>query len=216
MEGRLSVKTWVGHVHLKRARTTRVNAELTPERSGMRGIGGLSARPLLRLPNGAERQERMLKRPIPSSSNAEDHSESLADHAKFSLLERDARTELGRFFLAAQQLHANRNEPAFMPACFIDTFWHRVLGDRATYDVWTTKLVGEKIEHVPDPGEGMLSWVPIYEHHFGTLPSIWFTNTQGVVDHIAYYAYRRTGKTYASWECRMHGISQDELNAGTR
>ncbi|HEV3157138.1 MAG TPA: hypothetical protein VGZ00_07280 [Candidatus Baltobacteraceae bacterium] len=145
----------------------------------------------------------MLTRYIAPRPNLEDAAPSCAYGAALLPFEREAKNELGRFFLAAKELHAKENKLAFMPVCFIDTVWHRTLADRTTFDAWTINLVDEKVEHVPNPGEGVLSWVPTYERLFGPLPQIWFANPQGIVDHLAYDRYRRTGNIYASWQCAV-------------
>jgi len=109
--------------------------------------------------------------------------------------------ELERFIVVAQTHRRDTGRQAFMPACPIDTEWHRLLEQPEEYRIFCRNAVGQDVRHVPAKGEGEIDWTGTYEKLYGSLPEIWFCNTRGILDKSRRRKYLDTGVFYASWDC---------------
>lgn len=109
--------------------------------------------------------------------------------------------ELERFLAVAQTHQHETGKQAFMPACPVDTEWHRRLEQPKEYMVFCHNAVGPDIRHEPAQGEGEIDWTGTYEKLYGPLPEIWFRNTNGILDRTRRQKYLDTGVFYASWDC---------------
>lgn len=109
--------------------------------------------------------------------------------------------ELMRFFIAGKAFMQKTSKSVFMPFCMVDDVWHNLLKDKERYTHLTLSLVGSKIKHLSQKGEGEIEWVSEYEKMFGKLSEIWFTSSNGKLDSLSYQRYLQTGKMYAAWNC---------------
>lgn len=88
----------------------------------------------------------------------------------------------------------------------VDSVWHEMLEDEATYVEFCYKTVGVVIGHKESKGSGRVGFIKAYERRFGRLPDIWFTDATGRLIETQYGEYRDTGSVSASWNCRpTHG-----------
>lgn len=105
-------------------------------------------------------------------------------------------------FLAVAQTHKRETgKPAFMPACPVDTEWHRLLELPDEYSEFCRNTVGHDVRHEPAQGEGEIDWAGTYEKLYGLLPEVWFQDTRGVLNKSRRQTYLDTGVFYASWDC---------------
>ena len=109
--------------------------------------------------------------------------------------------ELGRFLVVAQMHKRETGKQAFMPACPVDTEWHRLLEQSDEYDQFCHNVVGRSIRHDPAQGEGEIDWTGTYEKLFGPLSEVWFRDTRGVLNRSRRQTYHDTRVFYASWDC---------------
>ena len=109
--------------------------------------------------------------------------------------------ELGRFLTVAQAYRQETGKQAFMPACPVDTEWHRLLSRPEEYQAFCHRTVGHDIRHEPAKGEGEVEWKGTYERMFGPLPSVWFRDPQGVLDELRHREYVDRGVFRAAWDC---------------
>ncbi len=112
-----------------------------------------------------------------------------------------ANEELARFFVVAQSFRQHGDEQAFMPACPVDTEWHRLLKSPGEYRRFCDAVLGHSVRHDLAQGEGKINWAETYRQLYGHLPEIWFQDTAGVVDVMRQRTYREMGVFYASWDC---------------
>jgi hypothetical protein len=112
-----------------------------------------------------------------------------------------SQVELGRFFAVAQTYHQETGEQAFMPACPVDSEWHRLLSAPDEYRAFCHDALGRDIPHQPVKGEGELAWSKTYEKLYGSLPEVWFRDSFGVINTVRRQKYLETGVFYASWDC---------------
>ncbi|NOK59850.1 MAG: hypothetical protein GFH27_549291n42 [Chloroflexi bacterium AL-W] len=112
-------------------------------------------------------------------------------------LKERATVELGRIF----ELATDGVENVTMPSRYIDSVWHDMLKEPASYEAFCKRVAGVVVEHTPAQGEGEITWVSSYEEKFGKLDSVWFTDEHGVLDNNLYETYLETGHVRASWDC---------------
>lgn len=62
--------------------------------------------------------------------------------------------ELERFLVVAQTHQRETDRQAFMPACPVDTEWHRLLERPEEYQVFCRNAVGHDIRHGTRTGRG--------------------------------------------------------------
>jgi len=109
--------------------------------------------------------------------------------------------ELGRFLVVAQTHKQETGGQAFMPACPVDTEWHRLLEQPDEYNEFCHDVVGHAIRHEPVQGEGEIDWTGTYEKLYGPLPEVWFRDTRGILNKSRRQTYLDIGVFYASWDC---------------
>jgi hypothetical protein len=120
--------------------------------------------------------------------------------------------ELFRFFLAGKKFEERTNDKAFMPSCIVDIAWHNLLKEKERYAHLTILATNSKVEHLENKGSGEINWVSDYESLFGKLSQVWFTSTEGILNHSAYSEYLKIGKMYASWDCTPGYKPIEEIN----
>ncbi|OGI95461.1 hypothetical protein A2917_02790 [Candidatus Nomurabacteria bacterium RIFCSPLOWO2_01_FULL_42_17] len=108
--------------------------------------------------------------------------------------------ELQRFFQVAQ-IHRETGRRTFMPACPVDTEWHRRLKNPKRYKGFCRSAVGHEVGHRPVKGEGKIDWTKTYEKLFGKLPEVWFQDTNRILNQQSRLKYLQTGVFHASWDC---------------
>ncbi|MFE5584280.1 hypothetical protein [Kitasatospora sp. NPDC056531] len=119
--------------------------------------------------------------------------------------------ELGKFFtIAARRLDAGQAAPEMFSAA-IDTAWHKLINDPAAHEAFAVQHAGRTLAHVESAGVGFISWVSAYEEAYSTLPEIWFTDADGVVNTEALARYRETGEVWAEWDCSPSPGDGDDL-----
>lgn len=111
-----------------------------------------------------------------------------------------AKRELKKIFQVAVSPQCEGNVVC-MPSCYVDTVWHKLLKDKKAYRRFCLGAVGVVVAHLPNKGEGVLDWVPIYEARFGRLPPVWFTNPAGDLNASVHMAYLMIGTVRTSWDC---------------
>ena len=109
--------------------------------------------------------------------------------------------ELERFLAVAQMHKQETGKQAFMPACPVDTEWHRFLERPDEYNEFCRDAVGHNVRHESAQGEGEIGWTGTYEKLYGPLPEVWFRDTRGVLNRFRRQTYLDTGVFYASWDC---------------
>lgn len=112
-----------------------------------------------------------------------------------------ASRELERFLIMAEVYRSETGRQAFMPACPVDTAWHRLLEQPEQYKLFCHNMVGRDILHEPAKGEGEIQWTETYEKLYGPLPATWFRNTKGILNISQRQKYLETGIFYAAWDC---------------
>jgi len=112
--------------------------------------------------------------------------------------------ELERFLMVAEAYRHESGRRAFMPACPVDTEWHRILKQPDDYRKFCHAAVARDVLHEPSQGEGEIGWLGTYERLYGRLPEIWFRSTDGILDMSRRQKYLDTGVFYASWECNPY------------
>ena len=117
------------------------------------------------------------------------------------IAENPSTTELNRFLVVAQAHRRETGRPAFMPACPVDTEWHRQLEQPEEYQTLCHNTVGQDVRHEPAKGEGNIDWTGTYERLYGPLPEVWFRDTHGILNRRRWQDYLDTGVFYASWDC---------------
>ena len=125
------------------------------------------------------------------------------DELNFLMVNDDtvAREELKKFFVVGAVRH-KEGEYTGMPACYLDTFWHRLLKEQPEeYERICSESVNELVDHISYNGEGPWEWVSCYETMFGSLSPIWFTDPDGIFNGPMYVEYMETGVVKASWNC---------------
>jgi hypothetical protein len=109
--------------------------------------------------------------------------------------------ELGRFLVVAQAHKRETGKQAFMPACPVDTEWHRLLEQPDEYNEFCQNTVGHTIRHEHAQGKGEVDWTRTYEKLYGSLPEVWFRDTRDALNRSQRQTYLDTGVFYASWDC---------------
>lgn len=123
----------------------------------------------------------------------------------FEVCPETARKELGIFFQVAEDYRIQTGQPAFMPACLVDSEWHRLLDeeDSSEYqELCQASVRRDHVGHESVQGHGRIGWVSTYEKLTGRrLPAIWFHDTCGVLNQAALDRYQETGEVELSWDC---------------
>ncbi|MEU7183626.1 MULTISPECIES: hypothetical protein [Streptomyces] len=110
------------------------------------------------------------------------------------------RAELGKFFaVSIRQFNAGHSAPEMFSTA-IDAEWHRLM-ETPEYAEFSDRHAGQILGHTSNCGAGRISWISAYEEMYGSLPEIWFTDTDGKVDEQALARYRETGVVVAEWDC---------------
>ncbi len=110
-------------------------------------------------------------------------------------------SELERFLVVAEQYHRETGQQAVMPACPVDSEWHRLIGLPDEYQALCLRAVNRDVKHLPMKGTGEIAWTPVYEQLFGRLPEVWFQGPDGTLNEASWLRYLQTGRFYASWDC---------------
>jgi hypothetical protein len=109
--------------------------------------------------------------------------------------------ELERFFVVSKMYREEAGGQAFMPACPVDTEWHRMLDSPKEYKVFCQKVLGREVLHKAAKGEGEIGWSGIYERQYGPIPEVWFRDITGTLRKTQRRKYLEKGVFYASWDC---------------
>ena len=130
-----------------------------------------------------------------------------------SVSKAEAIEELSKFLVLAGEIR----KPMTMFSAFIDEAWHDLLSDPEAYAEFSNAACGSVIGHIAGTapevigGEPYFGWTSSYQERYGPLPSIWFADKTGRIDHEAHEHFVSTGEIRAAWSCTpSSGISNIE------
>lgn len=111
-----------------------------------------------------------------------------------------ARDELRKFFQVAVIFLKKTGKVAGMAKCYVDSYWHKLIENKAEYAEFCRDAIGCHVVHLEAKGD--MGWISIYEKHFGPLPPVWFTDLEGVIESEKYARYIKGSiPALDSWQC---------------